>query len=225
MDVYDIARASAAARYGMMFNFIIIFNDMKKILLFMAVPALMLFACKPIEGEPSVEYDIDFVANEMEAMAVPPELVGMVLDIEAEYHLFAINMSDNGLAADDSDLPNSTYFVAGFFYDAENAVFPLKIEDGVYKYDAGNPSASGNLVPEMCYYTRTGEVISDIEVEYIEDLCFTDVTLTVVTEGNTQRFELIATLEDGRKARAVYSGIVEFEELVWEDYVYFLLSL
>ena len=57
------------------------------------------------------------------------------------------------------------------------------------------------------------------EVEYIEDLCFTDVTLTVVTEGNTQRFELVATLEDGRTARAVYTGNVAFEELGWEDYV------
>lgn len=190
---------------------------MKKFFLLLAVPAVvLLFSCDPADKddpEKPQEYDIEFTANVVEATAIPPMVVGMMLGIETDCHILSINMSDNGFNTLGFDMPNSTYFVASLLYDLSGSDGDvIKVADGTYRYVPGSRDA-GNLVLEMSYYTKTGEAIDEWTVEYLEDSYFTDAVLTVSTEGGAQRFDFTVTLEDGRTARAVYTGDVSFDEI------------
>lgn len=191
---------------------------MNKLFLLLAVPAvILLFSCNPTgtdEPEKPVEYDIEFSAQKIEALAIPPETAGFLLEIETDCHVMALNMSDNGFDELGLELPNSTYFVVSFLYEVPDGGDEIKVADGVYEYVAGKLEA-GNIVLEMCYYTRTGSAVNDWEVEYVEDLSFTDAVLTVTTEGGQQTFDFAATLEDGRTAHAVYRGDVSFDEIAF----------
>ena len=190
---------------------------MKKLFLLLAVPAVtLLFSCNPADKddpEKPQEYDIEFTANVVEALAIPPMAAGWLLDMETDHYILTLSMSDNGYDTFGMEKPNSTYVIAGFFYDApDDGSDVIKVSDGTYRYVPGSSDA-GNLVLEMSYYTKTGEAIDEWTVEYIEDSYFTDAVLTVSTEGGAQRFDFTATLEDGRTARAVYTGDVSFDEI------------
>lgn len=190
---------------------------MKKLFLLLAASAVvLLLSCDPVNKDnPDLpeNYDIEFVANEVEALAIPPLAAGWLLDIETDYHILTLNMSDNGYDSFGMEKPNSTYFIVGFFYDVpDDGSDVITVADSTYEYVPGGVAA-GNIVIEICSYTKTGEALGDGDVEYLEDLYYTDAALTVSSEGDSQKFDFVATLEDGRTVHAVYTGNVYFDEV------------
>ena len=150
---------------------------MKKLFLLLAASAVvLLLSCDPVNKDnPDLpeNYDIEFVANEVEALAIPPLAAGWLLDIETDYHILTLNMSDNGYDSFGMEKPNSTYFIVGFFYDVpDDGSDVITVADGTYEY-----------------------------------------ALTVSSEGDSQKFDFVATMEDGRTVHAVYTGNVYFDEV------------
>lgn len=135
---------------------------MKKLFLLLAASAVvLLLSCDPVNKDnPDLpeNYDIEFVANEVEALAIPPLAAGWLLDIETDYHILTLNMSDNGYDSFGMEKPNSTYFIVGFFYDVpDDGSDVITVADGTYEYVPGGVAA-GNIVIEICSYTKTGEL-------------------------------------------------------------------